>query len=143
MKYLRALLLLTYLLFSAASHAASPPTGSYQFTITDVNSGIDYPAYIALLEFGGSYWIEARYLNGDNATSYTFIAGPNIPQGDQYYETQQDVIDIVDGALLVINGEIADIFGVQPTGGDLGWLNKVKLYIMSSLVESDNVIRSK
>lgn len=139
MKYL----LLIALLFTAACNAVSPPKGAFVFTITDAASGIDYPAYIAVEEIYGDYWLEARYLNNPNDTEYRYIAGPDIPEGDQYYATQQDLVNIVDGALIEINTEIAAIFGEQPSGGDLGWLDKVKLYIMSSLIESDNVIRSK
>ena len=136
-KYL-LLILLSFNVF-----AESPPKGAFLFTITDATSGIDYHAYIAVEEVYGDYWIEARYLNNPNDTEYKYIAGPDIPEGDQYYATQQDLVNIVDGALIEINTEIAAIFGEQPSGGDLGWLDKVKLYIMNSLVESDNVIRSK
>lgn len=139
MKYL----LLLSLFFTVACHAVSPPKGAFVFTITDASSGIDYPAYIALTEFAGDYWIEARYLNDPSDSEYTYITAPDIPEGEQFYETQEQLVSIVNGALIEINQEISDIFGVQTGGGDLGWLDRVKLYIMNSLTESNNVISSK
>jgi hypothetical protein len=121
----------------------SVPSGAFQFTLTDSKTGVEYPAFIALQEFGGGYWIGCRYLNGENAKDYTFIAGPSIPQEDKFYPTQQALVDIVNAALLEINEGIEKIFGVQDAAGELSWIDKVNLYIMNSLVESDNVIRSK
>tara|TARA_R110000744_G_scaffold100270_2_gene193279 strand:+ start:533 stop:901 length:369 start_codon:yes stop_codon:yes gene_type:complete len=121
----------------------SVPSGAFEFTLTDSKTGVEYPAFIALQEFGGGYWIGCRYLNGENAKDYTFIAGPSIPQEDKFYPTQQALVDIIDTALLEINAGIEKMFGVQETGGELSWVDKVKFYLANSLVANGNVISSK